>query len=585
MNKISYDILKVINNSDNITQREISERLGVSLGKVNNSYKELVEHELVKNDSLTDKGEKLFQERKPKNAVILAAGFGMRMVPINTVVPKGLLEIEGETLIERNIKFLHETGIKDITVVVGFMKEAYEYLIDKYDVHLVYNDEYQEKNNLYSLYKVKDKIQNTYIIPCDVWCKRNPFNTNELYSWYMMSNQAADHQDGVRVNKQSVITKSKTDNQKMIGIAYITDDVQDDLKETMEMLIQGNKSFKMFWEKALFDDGRKVFANLWDEKDVREINTYEELRDLDQHSDQLNNEAISTIVYELDVKPSDIVNIKVLKKGMTNRSFFFECLGKKYIMRIPGEGTDELINREDEAEVYDVISGKGLCDDNIYLNPKNGYKITKYIDNVKNADPFDRSNVEKCMKKLKYFHDLKLTVDHTFDLYERIDFYESLWDGNPSIYRDYETTKKHIFEMKSYIDQHALPYQLTHIDAVCDNFLFSKNEDGSEKLDLTDWEYASMQDPHVDIAMFAIYAMYDRKQIDELIDIYFDNNCPIETRLKIYCYVATCGLVWSNWCEFKRNKGVEFGEYSLAQYRYAKDYYRIFNDERRKYGI
>ena len=139
--------------------------------------------------------------------------------------------------------------------------------------------------------------------------------------------------------------------------------------------------------------------------------------------------------------------------------------------------------------------------------------------------------------------------------------------------------------MKSYIDEHALPYQLTHIDAVCDNFLFSKNEDGSEKLDLTDWEYASMQDPHVDIAMFAIYAMYDSKQIDQLIDIYFDNNCSVETRLKIYCYVATCGLVWSNWCEFKRNKGVEFGEYSLAQYRYAKDYYRIFNDERRKYGL
>lgn len=54
------------------------------------------------------------------------------------------------------------------------------------------------------------------------------------------------------------------------------------------------------------------------------------------------------------------------------------------------------------------------------------------------------------------------------------------------------------------------------------------------------------------------------------------------TRIKIYCYIAACGLLWSNWCEYKRNLGVEFGEYSLRQYRYAKDYYRIVQDELKK---
>ena len=88
-----------------------------------------------------------------------------------------------------------------------------------------------------------------------------------------------------------------------------------------------------------------------------------------------------------------------------------------------------------------------------------------------------------------------------------------------------------------------------------------------------------MQDPHVDIAMFIIYAFYDRKQADELIDIYFEGQCDKETRIKIYCYIAACGLLWSNWCEYKLQLGVEFGEYSLRQYRYAKDYYRIIQDE------
>ena len=88
-----------------------------------------------------------------------------------------------------------------------------------------------------------------------------------------------------------------------------------------------------------------------------------------------------------------------------------------------------------------------------------------------------------------------------------------------------------------------------------------------------------MQDVHVDIAMFAIYAMYDREQVDQLIDAYFSEGVSKKVRLKIYCYIAVCGLLWSNWCEYKRMCGVEFGEYSIRQYRYAKEYYRIVKKE------
>ena len=129
-----------------------------------------------------------------------------------------------------------------------------------------------------------------------------------------------------------------------------------------------------------------------------------------------------------------------------------------------------------------------------------------------------------------------------------------------------------IFVSKDFL--HAGEKVLTHIDAVPDNFLLTGDD-----IRLIDWEYAGEQDPHVDIAMFAIYALYDRAQVDTLIDAYFPEGCPGETRLKIYCYVAACGLLWSNWCEYKRQLGVEFGEYSLRQYRYAKEFYRIFRAE------
>ena len=56
----------------------------------------------------------------------------MRMVPINMETPKGLLEVEGEPLIERLIRQLHAVKVKEIYVVVGFKKEQYDYLVDQY---------------------------------------------------------------------------------------------------------------------------------------------------------------------------------------------------------------------------------------------------------------------------------------------------------------------------------------------------------------------------------------------------------------------------------------------------------------------
>ena len=182
------------------------------------------------------------------------------------------------------------------------------------------------------------------------------------------------------------------------------------------------------------------------------------------------------------------------------------------------------------------------------------------------------------MKKLRQFHEMGLEVSHEFDLFGQIEYYESLWDGMPSEYKDYKKTKENVLSLRSVIEAYKAPKSLTHIDAVPDNFLFV-NEQGQREIRLIDWEYSGMQDPHVDLAMFCIYSLYNKAQVDNLINIYFTNNCDKNTRTKIYAYIAVCGLLWSNWCEFKRNLGVEFGEYSLRQYRFAKDFYRFAKAE------
>lgn len=575
MNRQEQDILNILAGGTFSGQRELAEESGYSLGVVNRCLRSLTETGYVRADgTLTQNGQALLAENRPQRAVILAAGFGMRMVPINTETPKGLLQVHGERLIDRLIRQLHQALIRDIRVVVGFLKEQYEYLIDEFGVELVVNPDYARKNNLHSVDRVRSALSDCYVVPCDLYCTENPFRTHEFYSWYMVS-EAPAPDSTVRVNRKQALIPVSENGNRMIGICYLTADDGRKVSEKVHALCLDSRMDGAFWEEALYAEGKMLpAARVVPEGQVVEINTYEQLRELDGNSDQLQNDAIGTICRVFDASPRDITHITVLKKGMTNRSFLFTCRGKQYIMRIPGEGTDRLIDRRQEAAVYGAIRDLSLCDDVYYIDPANGYKITAFLENARVCDPENPNDVRRCMAFLRKFHERRLHVGHSFDIFVQIEFYEQLWKGNPSVYADYRRTKEQILSLRPYIEAHAGEKVLTHIDAVPDNFLLTGDD-----IRLIDWEYAGEQDPHVDIAMFAIYALYDRAQIDALIDAYFPEGCPGETRLKIYCYVAACGLLWSNWCEYKRQLGVEFGEYSLRQYRYAKDFYRIFRAE------
>lgn len=581
MNIAECNILMELQRSGSTSQRALARAVRHSLGVVNRSLKALHEAGYIDDGCRpTEKAAAEFRARQPRQAVILAAGAGMRMIPLNMEVSKGLLEVNGEVLIERLIRQLQEVGIREIYVVVGFMKEKYEYLMDAYGVELIVNPEYALKNNLHSLYLAREHLTNAYVIPCDIWCSHNPFSREELYSWYMVTDRF-DHDSSVRVShKGELIAVPKgTAGNSMIGICYLTQPDSDTVCTRLEAMDTEPRYDDVFWEETLRDKGRMIVpARLMDAGEAVSIKTFEQLRELDSQSDHLKSEAIRTICDALHADMAEITQVTVLKKGMTNRSFLFSCKGKRYIMRIPGEGTAQLVDRRHEAAVYQAIREKNICDDIAYISPDNGYKITEYLADARVCNPEKAEDVRRCMQRLREFHELRLTVAHTFDIFGQIEFYESLWNGAPSIYKDYQQTKENVFSLRGYIDAHVQERVLTHIDAVPDNFLFVKRDDGSEEIRLIDWEYAGMQDPHVDIAMFCIYALYDRRQVDETIAAYFPGGCSEAVRLKIYCYIAACGLLWSNWCEYKWTLGVEFGEYSLRQYRYAKEYYRIVRD-------
>lgn len=580
MNIFFSDIVNTLEQKHCENQRELAALCGYSLGKINHTLTELTRIGFLDTGSLsiTDYGHARMAKHRPQRAVILAAGRGLGMIPIHTEVPKALLSVHGQTLIERIIEQLHIAGITDITVVTGFMKERLEFLADAYHVDLVYNSKYASRNNLHSLYLVRNQLSDAYIIPCDIWFKENPFRPFEPCSWYATTGQV-DEDSMVYLSKQRFIAPRLKNQEgvQMIGLSYITAQDAEHLKKNLEVMDSNPLCHSLFWESAVFAPPRPkkelhLYGRVLSPNAYEEINTFEQLRELDASSPQSESALLNVAAQALQTLPEKLTHIRTLKKGMTNRSFLFDFHNESYIMRIPGEGTDKLINRKEEADVYKLVSEHGLCEPLIYINPKNGYKITKFVRGTSNCDPCNENDVRCAMKYLRSFHDMQLHVSHKFDLYGQLLWYEKMRGDIPSVYDDYEQTKHDIFSLQSFIASCPKQWCLTHIDAVPDNFLMTK-----DRVYLIDWEYAGMQDPHVDIAMFAIYSLYDKAQTDRLIDLYFNGSPGQQTRLKIYCYVAICGLLWSNWCEYKRIKGVEFGEYSVRQYRYAKEYVRYFN--------
>ncbi len=125
----------------------------------------------------------------------------------------------------------------------------------------------------------------------------------------------------------------------MIGISYLLDDDAQIVKGRIEKLCSNSANDGAFWETALYDKDRMfITARVVHSWDVVEINTYEQLREMDSDSNHLKTDAIQVICDALSVSADDIVDITVLKKGMTNRSFLFSCKGKKIHHENSGRG-------------------------------------------------------------------------------------------------------------------------------------------------------------------------------------------------------------------------------------------------------
>lgn len=522
-------------------------------------------------------------KHKVDNAIILAAGFGSRFVPLTYETPKGLLKVKDQVMLERQIEQLIEVGVEEIIIVVGYMKEKFDYLIDKYGVKLIYNPEFSSKNNLASLHLVRKYLANTYILMADNWIEENIFNEYEAHSWFSclyFEGETAEWcvTKSDKEGKIKEISIGGKDSWAIVGPSFFSEDFSKTFKILLEEYYSDIRSADFYWEHILKEkiDLLPMYINE-QEGNVFEFENLEELRQYDKsYENETNSKIMEHIAACFGVTQKKIRDISPLKAGITNFSFLFSVEGNKYVFRLPGIGTDKLIDRRNEKRVYDLISPLGIADEVVAFDADSGIKISKYYEGSVIADPFVDEDLHISMSQLYKLHSQAYKTDKRFAIENMIDYYYSLAKEIDAIrFSDVEEVKEDVKKLLDFRDRLAVEEILCHGDYAHTNVLILS--DGTSKM--IDWEYSGASDPIMDVSMYSIYAEFDRERIELALKMYLGREPEKQEWARLYLYVALGGFLWCMWSQYKQGLGQEFGEYPLKMYRYMKDYYKLLQEK------
>ena len=518
------------------TQREIAEDLNMSLGKVNSVISELKNKDLINgNNAITNAGLVELEPYKVNNAVILAAGMSTRFAPLSYEKPKGLLNVKDEILIERQIKQLHSVGIKDITLVVGYMKEKMFYLEEKYGVEIVVNEDYYRYNNTSSMMLVANKLSNTYICSSDNYFEKNPFE-KYVYKGYYSSVYEEGETDEycISFDKKDRIIDAKVggcNSWVMLGHVYFDREFSNKFSSILREEYKKQAVKEGLWEDLYirFISELDLRIRRYSRNIIREFDSLDELREFDKdYLKNTNSRILNNISNILECREEEIEQISPIKAGLTNTSFKFTVSGKQYVYRHPGKGTEDYINRKSEAASMEVAKKLGIDNTHIYIDEE-GWKISHYIDEARNLDYHNKEDVSQALEYLKLLHNSGEKTEYKFDIWKQIDgFRHLLAENNRDDFEDMNDLVDLVERLKNELSDDQ-EYCLCHCDSYDPNFLIDKEN----KMYLIDWEYSGMTHPAVDLGTFVACSDYKVEEAVEVIKEYLEEDYT-PNKLKTY---------------------------------------------------
>lgn len=513
-----------------------------------------------------------------KNAIILAAGKSASFAPFTYEKPKGLFCIKGKILIERQIEQLKEAGVADIYIVVGYMKEKFFYLEKKYGVHLIINNQFNKKGNLYSLYLVREYLKNTYICCVDHYFTYNVFlddNKNNISYRAIAYEKGKFREFAIKYSDADVITEVQVGGENsyaMIGHAYINEKFSIVLKKLMQEEINNFGVSSMFWEEFYAKHIKELtlYKKDYSVEDILEFESIEDLRAFDaEFLFNVDSDIINNICNILKCNPNDITEIEIINAGLTNVSFSFKYKHSKFVYRHPGATADNLINRK--SEKFAQITAKNLgIDKSVIHIDLSGWKISHFVEEVKNCD-FEKNEwqLNIAMQYLRKLHQVKINGDvKIFDnIYEGKKLMKIACSTKGNLFKEFEDIIDKVDRLYKYIEADAkrLEYNkvLCHNDTYAPNFLCDKYGE----IYLIDWEYAGINYSANDIGCILCRSDWNDSQIEKYLKAFVGRELTSDEHRYYIAFIPISAFYWFCWGLYKGSVGDDDSFFFLPSYR------------------
>lgn len=251
--------------------------------------------------------------------------------------------------------------------------------------------------------------------------------------------------------------------------------------------------------------------------------------------------------------------------GLTNRNYEIKGPVGHFVLRIPGEGTGDIIDRGVEEHNARIAAQAGVNAEVIFFDAREGTMLCRYVENsvTMSAQGFkDLGAVERAAHAFRRLHTCGHSFRTRFELFEQIDSYLAVVkklkapipDGYAEVQREAEA-------VRAALGAHELPVAPCHCDPLAENFL-----DIGDRMFIIDFEYAGNNDPMWDLGDLSVEGEFDQKQDEIFLNAYFDGRPPAFDAGRMVMYKAMCDLLWTLWgvVQFANdNPAEDFWAYSV----------------------
>ena len=579
MTRNEFNLLYAIKKYGLHSYRELQSISSVSIGFISKTIKAFKGLGLVDEHGITQSGIDALKPYKVDNAIIMAAGMSTRFVPLSLETPKGLLNVKGEILIERQIEQLQEAGINDIVIVLGYKKEAFFYLESKYSgIKIIINPEYNIKNNTHTLYLAQQFIRNTYICSSDDYFIDNPFEeyvfqsyyaaqhvTERTSEWYMIPDRKGNI---ARVQKGGI------EGDIMLGHVYWNHDFSSKMIEYINASHETGEYDQDLWEQIVADHVKALppmYINVYPDNFIFEFDSLDELRAFDaEYVNNTRSSIMQNISKVLDCNESDIQNFRAIKEGLTNTSFVFDVDGSEYVYRHPGDGTEKIISREHEKKSLELAKSIGVDPTYIFMDEEEGWKISHYVRDIRTPDYSSREDSQRVVAVMKNLHSKNLSVDWNFLPWEEACKIETILRNEKGGIQDqsFDTLKNNVKWCYDKCQGDGVDMRFCHCDTYAPNWMLT--DDGTTIL--IDWEYAGNADPGCDVGTYIMDSMWFVDDADLFIKDYCGDHYSDSLRFHYLAYTALLSYYWYVWALYREACGAIMGESLYNWHVMAKRY-------------